>query len=205
MGIPISEQNQGLIQIVKGGNSQLQGTWIHPYVSINLAQWCSPRFAVHVAKWVFELMTTGKVELHSGTPSPQMLAYTKANAELLENFGITGNAKQLSLNNSLKKEFGYDALKEWGLTYLTAEVQQQLLTVSDIAKRLDLKTREINPLLIAEGLQTVHRDHKNRVYYELTEKGMSYAVYQDTSKKHKTTGEPVRSVKWYESVTGLLA
>jgi hypothetical protein len=202
--ISATEQNQELIQIIQGGSPQFQGTWVHPYISINLAQWCNPRFAVHVAKWVFELMTTGKVELHSGTPSPQMLAYSKATAELLENFGIVGNAKTIALNNSLKKEFGYDALKEWGLTYLTAEVQQQLLTVSDIAKRLDLKTREINPLLIAEGLQTVHRDHKNRVYYELTDKGMIYAVYQDTSKK-RSSGVPVRSIKWYESVTGLLS
>jgi len=141
----------------------------------------------------------------ANTPQTQeMVAHTKATAEFLDKFCIAGNAKTIALNNSLKKEFGYDALKEWGLTYLTAEVQQQLLTVSDIAKRLDLKTREINPLLIAEGLQTAYRDHKNRVYYELTDKGMTYAVYQDTGKKHKTTGEPVRSIKWYESVTGLL-
>jgi len=133
-----------------------------------------------------------------------MIAHTKATAEFLDNFGLTGNAKTIAINNSLKKEFGYDALKEWGLTYLTAEVQQQLLTVSDIAKRLDLKIRDINPLLIAKGLQTAHRNHKNRIYYELTKKGMPYALYQDTGKKHKTTGEPVRSIKWYESVFDVL-
>jgi len=38
MGIPITEQNQQLIQIVQGGTSEEQGTWIHPYISINLAQ-----------------------------------------------------------------------------------------------------------------------------------------------------------------------
>jgi len=48
-GIPVrsiilTEQNQGLIQISQGGNPQNQGTWVHPYVSINLAQWCSPKF-----------------------------------------------------------------------------------------------------------------------------------------------------------------
>lgn len=52
VGNPISE----LVQIVKGGNPQLQGTWVHPYVAINLGQWLSPKFAVQVSKWVFEWM-----------------------------------------------------------------------------------------------------------------------------------------------------
>ena len=52
MGIPIST----LIQIVRGGHPQLQGTWVHPQVAINLAQWASPKFAVAVSKWVFEWM-----------------------------------------------------------------------------------------------------------------------------------------------------
>lgn len=52
MGIPIS----GLVQIVKGGIPEFQGTWVHPQVAINLAQWVSPKFAVLVSKWVFEWM-----------------------------------------------------------------------------------------------------------------------------------------------------
>ena len=55
MGIPISE----LIQVIKGGIPELQGTWIHPHVAINLAQWLSPKFAVLVSKWVFDWMTGG--------------------------------------------------------------------------------------------------------------------------------------------------
>lgn len=52
-GIPVS----GLVQIVKGGSPNLQGTWVHPQVAIHLAQWLSPKFAVLVSKWVFEWMT----------------------------------------------------------------------------------------------------------------------------------------------------
>ena len=61
IGIPISE----LIQIVKGGHPELQGTWVHPQVAINLGQWASPRFAVLVSKWVFEWMSgnAAKAEL----------------------------------------------------------------------------------------------------------------------------------------------
>lgn len=52
-GIPIS----GLVQSIKGGVAHLQGTWVHPQVAINLAQWLSPKFAVLVSKWVFEWMS----------------------------------------------------------------------------------------------------------------------------------------------------
>lgn len=43
-----------LIHIISGGNSQLQGTWVHPYIAINLAQWLSAKFAVKVSQWVTE-------------------------------------------------------------------------------------------------------------------------------------------------------
>lgn len=52
-GIPVT----GLVQSVRGGESHLQGTWVHPQVAINLAQWLSPKFAVLVSKWVFEWMS----------------------------------------------------------------------------------------------------------------------------------------------------
>jgi hypothetical protein len=52
-GIPVS----ALIQSAKGGLPEEQGTWVHPYVAIHLAQWLSPRFAVQVSKWVYNFTT----------------------------------------------------------------------------------------------------------------------------------------------------
>jgi hypothetical protein len=51
--IPTSE----LVQIIKGGEPHLQGSWVHPQVAINLAQWVSSTFAVQVSKWVVEWMS----------------------------------------------------------------------------------------------------------------------------------------------------
>jgi len=51
-GIPAT----ALIQVIQGGEPQFQGTWVHPQVAINLAQWASPKFAVLVSKWVLEWM-----------------------------------------------------------------------------------------------------------------------------------------------------
>lgn len=52
-GIPVTE----LVQVVQGGIPELQGTWVHPQVAINLGQWLSPKFAVAVSKWVLDWMT----------------------------------------------------------------------------------------------------------------------------------------------------
>src|SRR5262249_12293378 len=60
----------GLVDIVHGGPPALQGTWVHRRVAIDLARWCSPRFAVKVNAWVDELLTTGRVEL----PQPSHFA-----------------------------------------------------------------------------------------------------------------------------------
>lgn len=63
MRISISE----LVQTRKGGESNKQGTWVHPHVAINLGQWLSPQFAVTVTRWVTEWMV-GKVRPHVATP-----------------------------------------------------------------------------------------------------------------------------------------
>jgi hypothetical protein len=36
------------------------GTWAHPDIAIQFAQWCSPRFALQVSRWVREWMSTGR-------------------------------------------------------------------------------------------------------------------------------------------------
>ncbi len=50
--IPATE----LVHTIQGGDSQKQGTWVHPRVAMHLAQWISPKFAVQVADWVFRFM-----------------------------------------------------------------------------------------------------------------------------------------------------
>lgn len=52
MGIPIDL----LIQKITTGPNEYRGTWVHPQIAINLAQWCSPKFAVQVSQFVTEWM-----------------------------------------------------------------------------------------------------------------------------------------------------
>jgi len=187
-------KNKGLVEIIRGGINA--GTWIHSKVAIHLAIWCNPDFAVLVTDWVYELLTTGSVSLDS----KQNARLVQAKVDELDKLGVIGNAKQIALNNFIKAQFGYDALKIFGIESQVAEIQKALLIPTEIAKRVGLKNaRPVNLKLTELGLQTNHRDHKNRLYYQLTEDGIKQGQYQDTGKKHHS-GTPVRTIKWYESV-----
>lgn len=45
-----------LVQVIKGGLPELQGTWVHPKVAIHLSMWADADIAVQVTEWVFEWM-----------------------------------------------------------------------------------------------------------------------------------------------------
>ncbi len=57
-----------LVQAIKGGNKEHQGTWVHPQVAIHLAQWLSPTFAVQVSKWVYEWMSGASITASRNLP-----------------------------------------------------------------------------------------------------------------------------------------
>lgn len=75
-GIPAND----LIQSKQGQPENGGGTWVHPDVAINLAQWLSPKFAVMVSRWVRELLTTG----HVGISDPAAITELLARLRLLE-------------------------------------------------------------------------------------------------------------------------
>ena len=41
------------------------GSWLHPDLAIQLAQWCNKRFAIQVSRWIREWLTTGQVPIDS--------------------------------------------------------------------------------------------------------------------------------------------
>lgn len=70
IGITISE----LIQVQKGGEPHLQGTWVHPQVATHLAQWLSPKFAVQVSKWLQDWIIKKQVPQLTGQEALYQLA-----------------------------------------------------------------------------------------------------------------------------------
>lgn len=47
------------VSVVKGGNSQMQGTWMHEDVALEFARWLSPAFAIWCNDRIKELLTQG--------------------------------------------------------------------------------------------------------------------------------------------------
>lgn len=75
MGIPMD-----LLEFTTNtGPNRDRGTWVHPHVAINLGQWCSPKFAVAISKWVHEWMS-GKIV---GAKMPYHLERYLANREAI--------------------------------------------------------------------------------------------------------------------------
>lgn len=61
--IPQKNVSALFIEVYKGGNDKYnQGTWVHPDLGINLAQWCCPDFSLQVSRWIRELIIVGRVE-----------------------------------------------------------------------------------------------------------------------------------------------
>lgn len=54
-GIPVTGV-EAVVHVVRGGVPELQGTWIHPRLAVDLARWVSPQFAVWMDGWFLEVM-----------------------------------------------------------------------------------------------------------------------------------------------------
>lgn len=66
--------NHGLIQAIQGGRPELQGTWIHPRLAVDLARWISPAFAVWMDGWFLEVVQAqaqGAAAQHAGAQGAQ--------------------------------------------------------------------------------------------------------------------------------------
>lgn len=61
-GIPRSQ----LIQVRKGNSSKYsQGTWMHPDLALDFAQWCSPSLKLQILRYYRELILTGSASLNN--------------------------------------------------------------------------------------------------------------------------------------------
>lgn len=139
----------------------------------------------------------------SSRPSAQIAVAREARLQyrmfrgMLKDLGIKGNQAVLSANRATVLTTGFDAMGALGITHAPAEVNEPDLSPSDIAKRLGLRTaQEVNKRLLQYGYQSAHRDHKARLYYELTPKGeRAGGVFKDTGKR-SGNGVPVKQLMW---------
>ena len=124
---------------------------------------------------------------------------------ILKDLNIKGNQAVLSANRATKMTTGFDAMGALGITHIDAKANEPDVRPSDIADRLGIRNaQEVNKLLLRFEYQTAHRDHKGRLYYELTPKGeRAGGVFKDTDKR-TGHGVPVKQLMWAVRICDLL-
>lgn len=90
-----------VLRVVKGGFSELQGTWMDEKLALKFAAWLSPAFELWVYDKIQELLTTGKTELKEVPPTgfsatlrllaQQWEAQEKINSEVRNELDETAN------------------------------------------------------------------------------------------------------------------
>jgi hypothetical protein len=157
-----------VLRTVKGGNKDLQGTWVDEKLALKLAMWLSPSFELWVHDRIYELLTTGKTELPNHTPSAtgiikglrlivqQLEEQDQINQEVQQQLAINSDrideveAKLLSIDESYYSISGYCALngvdcplnkaQSWGLAATKLSAFNNVST----GKAYDAKYGEIN-------------------------------------------------------------
>ena len=133
IGIPISQ----LIDIKKGGNDKkAQGSWIHPDLAVQLAQWISTVFAIKVSKWIRELCITGKVIVGEEKKSEELLELqrellnTKKEMKKLEN-----------KHTNLLEKRQYHKYKKGSGFYIITDMESNVIAVKPGIDKVDVNVR----------------------------------------------------------------
>ena len=64
-----NKQPREVLRVVKGGEPQLQGTWMDEKLALKFAAWLSPEFELWVFDRIQELLTTGQTSLQNIQPA----------------------------------------------------------------------------------------------------------------------------------------
>jgi prophage antirepressor-like protein len=132
--------------------------------------------------------------LHSETESAKMLAKT---------FGFEGNQALLSANRVVTNIYKIDCLELMGIVHLISDDNEPHVTPTEIGTEIRCSGKDANKRLEAAGLQVGQRDEKKKLKWVPTDKGMPYAIFKDTGKRH-SDGTPVQQLFWRKSVLNIL-
>jgi hypothetical protein len=214
IGIPIS----GLIISIKGGNDkEAQGTWVHPEVGIDLAQWVSIEFRIWANRALRQVMiSTVTSNLDSSTSQLSVqdqlavigyvfdgIAKTDVDRKILESAKISALVAQFpQMTPALEatKQSLMLQTPDEGLRYNVTELGKML------AQRLgldeDIKPTKINEALQQAGLQVAEyrTNSKGKQYkmWHLTEAGESYGrIFLQSAQGNSKT---IPSLRWLSEV-----
>ena len=145
-GIPPSQ----LLNSTRVGKTQ--HTFAHPDIAIQIAQWCSPSFALQVSRWTRELLVFGKVEIGNEKSDKELEYKLEERIKLLteEKEEIINTAKkQLEESQEevkkLRKKYvkqPKEAVDQKNVVYLMTSEESEKNGEYNVGKELDLYKRK---------------------------------------------------------------
>lgn len=115
-----------LVEINQGGVPELQGTWGHELVALDLAAWAKPKFRVWVFKTVRRLLREGEVKLQGevvkelrqalGCSQEQVQALEALTDELDQALSLSEYQRDrlLYTTDELKRDMSWHRMNSWG-------------------------------------------------------------------------------------------
>ncbi|WP_445634559.1 KilA-N domain-containing protein [Nostoc sp. DSM 114161] len=199
-----------LVISIKGGNNkQVQGTWVHPEIAIDLAQWVSVEFRIWANRTLKKVIGEQAAQTSSLLPSaPCPLPSPQEISDLFDlTLGGAGLDPKLIAGVKLNAIASYNPAlleaAEIAKSALAIPVDESLVRPTQLGEKLEAKTGQkwsaikVNKLLIEQGFQIPNPDGKNPAYLP-TEKGKDYSqLVLDTAKGRDKT---VQSLQWHLSV-----
>lgn len=153
VGIPTSL----LVESIKGNSSKFsQGSWIHPDLVIQYAQWGSPMYAIVVSRYMRELHLKGSVSLNDGPRSSQELL--ELQQELMTTKSLLTNKEKLLLTQSEKidkleqtiivnkRHHTYHKFNKGPVLYLISDMNKEKCTCSNmpVSRKIGIEKVDIN-------------------------------------------------------------
>ena len=202
-----------IIQIDAYGDEQ--ATWVHPEIAVDLAQWVSVPFKIWANRNLTRVISGETIEPDSFDDTPILSHSPKEIAEAIASVFCLGTIDPGLIQGLIANEIGnaHPQLKphmEAAKKLLPLPVEQELLTVTDLAKKYIHETGKplsksntdqgnaiaLNKLLIEIGLQV--KNTLGDPSYLPTEAGTSYCkvVLQEGKDSNKTC----QQLRWYPSV-----
>jgi hypothetical protein len=190
MQISITE----LVQIQRGGEPHLQGTWVHPQVAIHLSQWLSPKFAVQVSRWVNDWIVNKQVP-QIAKPSSQEALYELAEGLLKEKaLRIEAESKSIQLENTVQKKsqeiqvLGYEKeVVEKNLEIKTAEVKEKDVVIETQDNTIKAITNIQNSYCLRQAKSNLCVLESELKEYLLAKKWCQYLSNGECGKDKKNT------------------
>lgn len=158
----------GLVQIIQGGNPELQGTWMHEDVALEFARWLSPTFAIWCNDRIKELLQIGftatQPTIEQLVENPDLIIEVASKLKMLRQQN-TEQQKQIAIQNrqldSLTTEV-VDLQKKTDYIEVILS-SKETVTITQIAQDYGMSAKAFNKVL--EDLKIQRKVNKQWILY----------------------------------------